>query len=705
MDAVSAAGGGSVLPDGSELAGVYAGSVFVDGNATMTDDVTVQGSLIIQGDLENDQGHELVVRGSLYVQYMNFNRADPNETQSNITVDGDLILYGIDFAQTGGSSATLRVGGSLTGAVGFIGTYINGSGDRNTNGLDVLVYGDLRLGGININGGQTEEGLGNSGNGGQCTVYGDLAVFDYFFASGGPNNGTTHDAGNGGLLDVYGNATVGNACYLSGGNAFGANAGNGGYIEVEGNAVFDEIEMYGGDCNSNSENHRSGSGGTLDITGSIIVRGYTNLNGGERTGTLSAGNTLQSPDAGNTYVYGDFISNGDLDARGGDIFTNGFAPCNGGQGGNFSVQGDVFIDDLELNGGDSNLSDAGSGGAISIEGNFTGDDFENPGGSTNTSGNGGNGGSANVRGSARIGDLYMYGGAGNQGSGGEGGSLDVEGDLIVSSDFEMNGGWCNSTVETHRAGSGGNLSCANLNAEFSIYLEAGFRSGATTVSDLGVFPANGGSLNVRGNVVASDIYLNGSSVSTDYPNGPGGQGGSVSVDGNIICDGDLDTSGGSATANQGGRGGNVFISGHSVLGDVYANGGNSNDSILGGDATTNGAGANNVEFTGGATVRYLEIQDGTNIAAAAPTDVVDLNLRGHCTFTEIRMTDRSGVRIQAPNGPSPAVLKIETMPTKQTLNDSSGNPSDNISAQLTGSIFISGGGSWYAVQGTTIFTP
>jgi len=98
----------------------------------------------------------------------------------------------------------------------------------------------------------------------------------------------------------------------------------------------------------------------------------------------------------------------------------------------------------------------------------------------------------------------------------------------------------------------------------------------------------------------------------------------------------------------------------------------------------------------------LDLRDGSG-SAQAPTGNVYLRLAGSCNFRYLKMSNRSECIIYN-NDQTPTVLKIETMDGgKVTLNDSSNNPSDDISGLLTDHIFLSGNGSWYSITGSSIF--
>ena len=695
-------GGGTVIPDGGTVSGTYDGNVLCEGDVTVTGNLTVNGSMTVLGGFTNDGGHEVTIRGDLHAQGIYFDKADTSTPQQNFSVDGDLLFTYMEFRQCDGVSALLRVGGDLIGTVGGGGTPILASGVDGTPGLNVLVYGSVTVTTLDVNG-----GYGNAvsaGNGGNVTVYGDFVVWGYADLSGGDSNDA--DAGNGGTLDVYGDIVAGPATiYLYGGGATNGNAGNAGTIDCEGDLLVAEVAAYGGDCTSDNEVHRSGSGGNIYLVGSLVSDGFINVSGGDRFGTLSLGATGISPSAGTIDVKGS-ITVDDIDLIGGGVNTINFAPHFAGDGGYLYVKGVLTIqDDLELNGGNANVGDGGSGGNLYAESSvYVDDDFEFNGGSA-TNGNGGNGGFASVRGNLYFADGRLWGGDATNGNGGSGASLNVEGNLYCEQYISAAGGDCNSANETHVAGSAGTF---NVGCDFhyegeddNLYMVGGSRFGATTVAaNTGVAGAQGGFITVNGDLIAREnIDLMGGSTTTDYPNVKGGNGGNLIVYGSFTGE-NVMLYAGQGTGSDGGVGGTFECRGFTKFMDMSVAGGPSYDSVVGGDAAAQGY-AGFVSFQSGGVGRYLLMSDGG--AGTAATADVRLKFNGLVTLFQLDMVDRPASWIVAYDPSTPAMFKVNSMPTKQTLNDQTGTATANISASLDGSMFITGlASTWYAVAGVAV---
>lgn len=693
-------GGGSVIPPDGDLSGSYEGTVVCEGNVTLTGNLDLKGNLIVLGDFVNDGGYEVNIRGSLTAQSILFDKADTSTPQQNFSVGGDLMFTYMEFRQCGGTAAQLRVGGDLIGTAGFAGTSLYGEGvTSGTNGLDIVVYGDMTVTYVNVDG--ADGTTSNAGNGGTVYVYGNLSGDYYFTSSGG--NATDYDAGNGGDIYVRGDFNFGwGSVALHGGDATNGNGGRGGDLEVACSMVVNELEVYGGSCNSDSENFSSGIGGHIQVDGNLIVNDYISLNGGDRSGTLSAGNTLSPPNAGDMDIYGDLIIDGDFAGDGGDVYTDNFAPHDAGSGSDVYIAGKLTCtDDFRARGGYANIGNAGNGGTLEVEHEvYVDDELEFYGGSSNN-GNGGGGGTANFRSSAHIDEVDFDGGSGNNGNGGYGGVIDVRGILHLTSFIDVNGGDCNSTNENHVPGSGGSIDCRGLNAEdTNINLNGGDRFGATTVSATGNPAMNAGSLYCYGDCVAYNVEADGGSVSTGYPNAPGGSGGSLYFYGTTHIQSSVNINGGSSVGNAGGNGGYLSVNGHATMDYIYCNGGASNNSVLGGDATNEGSGGT-LTFRKGVVCNSVYLEDGTGLGGA-PGSNSTLNLAGSCTFYEISMGDRGGNVITAFSS-IPVTLKVSSMPSKQTLNDSGGVATGNINANLGDSIFFTAPSSvWYKVTGATV---
>lgn len=697
-------GGSTVIPDGGELSGTLNGNLVCAGDVSITDALTVNGSLLVQGTLTNSVGAEVVVKGDLFAKVVAFDRFNKTLPQSNFSVDGDFIFTQMSFRQCGGSAALLRVGGDLIGAEGFVGSILNGSGeDDGTPGLNILVYGNLSVTNVDVSGGNKE--TGNAGYGGQVTVYGDCFTWYGLDASGGDS--TDGDAGYGGHVDVYGNLSAKyQGVLVQGGDATNGNAANGGQIEVEGDVAGASLYVDGGNCTSNNNNHRAGSGGTITVSGSITYSETIRLNGGSRSGTLTSGNTLTPPDAGNLNVSGS-VTASDIFLNGGQVYTQDFAPHVGGIGGYTQIGGSLTVgDDFEANGGYVTIGNGGQGGQLNVEGSVSvEDDFELRGGNSNL-GSGGNGGSAYLYGDANLDEVRLYGGGGYNGNGGNGAYLFVKGNLTVNEWYDGYGGYCDSTNETHYAGSGGSIS---VDGEFNfradddnIDLSGGNRDGNTLVASTGNPTANGGNINVRGDFISLDtVNLRGGSVNTSYPNAVGGYGGNLAVEGSLLVSDQIYLNGGNSVGNNGGRGGTLMVHGPASVYAAYTHGGNTSNSSVGEDAGTAGCGGD-MTFRAGVVAETLSLMDGTG--GTAPTDFVSLMVSGNVTVSVVDMPNRANSRFLRYMWTStPVVMRVNNMPNKQTLNLPDGTPTNELGEILGNSLFFTNtDGTWYAVAGVTV---
>lgn len=694
----------TVIPSGGSISGTLSGSVFCEGNVTVDADVTVQGDLFVVGDLTNTGGHGITVTGDFFVENIDCNPAVPGGVQGNIVVGGDLVFGNtFNFQQdSGGAPAEVRVDGSVIANVGGGTGFINASGGaEGSEGAYFYVNGSMYVNGIAVNGAGSSTPGTPAGDGGDILVYGDLMVQSSLNASGG--TGTDTDAGNGGTVTVWGAANSGDAdWFVQGGDATNGNAGNGGSIFVHSNASISRVNSSGGDCTSDDEGHRSGSGGLTEIDGNFACDSTYTSRGGQRFGTLTTGNSLGSPNGGDLFVYGT-ASFEDLFMEGGAVSTVGFAPHAAGSGGSVEIDGNVsVIDDFQVNGGSNDAGNAGSGGSVTIQGNFfVDDDLEFRGGSC-SDGNAGGGGTLNVYGDLSAGDIQFYGGSATNGTGGNGGVIFCDGNFTITSYLEIYGGQSDSADNTHSAGNGGSLNCLGLSAEGNIIdIGGGTRSGATTVAGATSVP-NAGSVTVRGNAVVGEINGSGGTAIAAYPTSAGGNGVNVSVDGNLVI-GMISANGGDSVGpGGGGIGGTLNVQGATVINGAYnASGGQSNNSAAGGDAGTNGGGGSGF-FSGGLTCENWSVPDGTGIGGAATANV-NLRFAGSVTIGSISMTDRPACVIDTINSGAPAVVKVNAMTDKTTFNDQAGTATGDLSGFLADSVFFSNSaGAWYYAQGTAI---
>jgi hypothetical protein len=712
LSGLETGGGGSVIPNEGEITGTYEGNLMCLGDVTVTGDLDVKGSMLVRGDFINDGGHEVTIRGDLHAQAIYFDKADTSTPQQSFRVDGDLIFTYMEFRQCGEEAAQLRVGGDLIGSTGgFPGSVLQGEGIdgdallAGSPGLEIIVYGKLQVGAVYVYGGGNL--LSNAGNGGTITVYGNCnALIDLNLSGGDATNGA---AGNGGNLYVYADVVIPDGTLsVRGGNGNNGSAGNGGDINVEGNFSGSEISAYGGDCDSDSELHRSGSGGNVYVHGQVTYCGFMTVSGGGRFGTLAAGNTLDAPNAGEIYVYGGISAN-DVYAVGGDVQTANFAPHNAGNGGYLEVEGFLNVsDDLQFEGGDATQGNGGNGGDINVEGHSSiEDDFDMYGGDADN-GNGGNGGDANFNADLGLDEVRMEGGHGINGNGGNGASLFVKGNLTVNEFYNGHGGGCNSVNETHYAGSGGNIDVEGSFVYFGddddLNLVGGDRTGETTVANLGGIPANGGNLNVDGNFTSqTTVLISAGGVFTDYPYAPGGNAGNMYVEGSCYVSDVIYMNGGRAVGGTAGNGGNFEAKGHAGFTRLECEGGQAAQSILLGDAGTAGT-AGTVTFRAGVSTGSIIQLDGLfEAGGSAPAGDVNLFLAGNCTIGIINMSARAGTYIrQNTSFDNPVVLKVNALQAKNTFNNIAGVATGDVSASLNGLFITGAGGAWYSIPGVVV---
>jgi hypothetical protein len=109
-------------------------------------------------------------------------------------------------------------------------------------------------------------------------------------------------------------------------------------------------------------------------------------------------------------------------------------------------------------------------------------------------------------------------------------------------------------------------------------------------------------------------------------------------------------------------------------------------------------------FRAGVSTGGISQLDGPfEAGGSAPVGEVNLYLAGNCTIGTIDMTARADTYIrQNTSLDNPVVLKVTSLPAKNTLNDAIGAATGDVSAGLNG-LFITGtGGTWYAIAGTIV---
>lgn len=369
-EAVDAGGGGggggcTIIPDGGEISGTYKCNVLCEGTVTVTGDLEVQGSLTVAGDFINDSGHAVTIFDDLFAQNIFFDKTDTDSSQSDFLVGGDMVFSNMNFAQCGGTAATLRVGGNLIAGYErseildpFSGNVVcNGVADTMTNGLDITVFGDLCARTVSFSG--SDGTAVPAGNGGYLEVRGSLNVRKTLFALGGSGTGVA--AGYGGEADLYGDVSCA-AVNFSGGNS-DYRGGDGGYLYLYGGTgtfdlnEFGGIVLRGGESNSSSLAAYGGEGGIFEAYSSCCAPSI-DVSGGAATDQGNGGSAGYVYVKGTLEVFGVYYNGKGVDALGGDSRS-----AYGGRGGSFECESYTKVLRADLSGGDSDPGyPAGSAG-------------------------------------------------------------------------------------------------------------------------------------------------------------------------------------------------------------------------------------------------------------------------------------------------------------------------------------------------------
>lgn len=738
-----------------------AGNLIVNGDLIVVGDLTNDGgyTVTVEGNLKADQllfdrlnpalpQGNIVVKGDLLFNSIDY-QATPGTTPtlevggnligtntfSYITANGlddtngaDINVYGnvnvsainisggASNASNAGNGGTLTVKGNLLIKNVFesLGGNCSNSSYTSGNGGSLVVYGNISgnegffTDKIDLSGGDGIDCAG--GDGGNLTVYGSADISN-FTSFGGNSNDTLlsglHDAGNGGNVTVYGDLAVQYSLNLDGGDGVEASGGSGGSLNISGDFTCSIFEATGGFCNSSNENHIAGSGGTSYVN-SVNCSGDIDLSSGSRTGTLTSPGSAFPSSGGSLYVTGratiyDFYS------EGGPISTSGFVPCDAGSGGSLICDGPLDLEYASLDGGDSSLGSPGNGGNVNAF-RITADFISSTGGDSFGGGNlyNGDGGNIGCYGDLTVAYIYISGGDSVDGNGGSAGDIFVQGNFTSSGLVEANGGNSNSIIEIYNAGSGGDISVSgSMVVRTHVQMNGGNRSGATTASYPFVFfPfANAGELICRGSVFVDEISAIGGNVTTDYSGQLGGFGGQIEIYGNLTSS-QVDISGGDTPGKNGGTAGSLVVRGFSSVGRIIAIGG---DSVAAIDAAAanNGAG-NSCSFLGGINAKLVQVLDGAGLGAGAPATNNYVRLGGSCNFYSLDVTNRVGSYILPADNEyystvySSVILKVMSMPSKTTLDESDGGQSGSIAANLDDSVFINGAANWYKITGTVV---
>lgn len=346
--------------------------------------------------------------------------------------------------------------------------------------------------------------------------------------------------------------------------------------------------------------------------GNVTITGATTVD----YDMIVLGNVLETT-AYPLTVYGDLLVQGNIDfsavgtvqqnvnVYGDCVCANINIPQQGGSVSQFNVRGDLTVwDSVFIM---ASTEEATGGGVVSVSGNMVAPQVFLGGIDYSPSGLAGNGGTLAIGGNARVAYVDVSGGdrltAGL--NGGSGGIIFCPGNFVCPSILALgragpnnggnggvvnlgsltggfinaNGAECYSADPLHAAGQGGTINVAgNATLYLDINASGGNRIGTLSGSNAGP-GANGGSVTVLGDLVVNNILVAGGDVNVDAECQSAGNGGVVQVTGNLCCN-NVDASGGNSNSLGCGNGGSLLVSG--ALSARYLNANLSNILLYGG---------------------------------------------------------------------------------------------------------------------------
>lgn len=642
----SGGGGGSptVIPDGGTLSGTYTGDVLLEGDASCSSDVIVNGNLYSKeafGKTLSINSYIVNVRGNVTLAEHTISTGTNASglPYSGFYVKGDLICSSVILDGIAGSA---HINGSQLTAGGDIfvlnAVSLAGANDALSGGNGGLLncenFSALSL---NLSGIDSQSAAGTAGTGGQAYVRNTLRVSSSIFALGGASNfpGAANPGGDSGFI-ICGKL-IADSITISGGDGR-VGGGNCSNIQVDTEIkVSSSLTASGGSSTNGSGGNASSvsCGGLASIDGEIIMNGGSGGTTGGNGGFISAGSlvgTLSNP----------------ISMVGGAGGTG-----NGGNGGSIFCDGDLNLDLQNLthtfNGGASSSASGGVGGYITAANislscnsltsgassyiNFNGGD-------TSTGSAAGNAGSVNSRGSiVSAFPLRLNGGsvstASTGGSGGSGGLIQFTTDYVCRHaspslyPIILNGGTGVAQTGTTRSGGRGGMIKGNTNA-VAITPNGGRIYGTSTSSSLiTAIQLNGGSVVVSATGSSTDPGLGGNggmlhvgeatlySVTAlggnMFATGSCGNGGTIQVRGSIYLPAAgttvINLQGGSAqvgSTSPGGSGGAFSAGEISSFGNIIVSGGNGIGTSSGGGnagsvVSVKNLGSQSITANGGST--------------------------------------------------------------------------------------------------------
>lgn len=424
--------------------------------------------------------------------------------------------------------------------------------------------------------------------------------------------------------------------------------------------------------------------------------GFTKVtNSAQLTGTfegdvLIAGGSVMQTDIvikGNLFLENNISGNGlqkitvygsVFNATTGSKFISMDGAVSGQKGGDIEIYGNCHNVSLQCQGAASaglGSGIAGAGGNIKIIGNYHYDpvsvlgQLRVDGGLTgDVNVNGANAGSIYIGGDALLSGLSAFGASQNftgvigVNFAGNGGEIEVLGNCILKGAIDYYGGTSGNGTSGGNGGNftvGGNLICeSTLNTQ----------GGNNLTTGAGVVAGNAGTLTVHGDChfkqSATYAYrFNGGVMNSTTALGNAGQGGTLTVEGNLFAEGDIYMLGGSAhNTGINGVGGRIRVTGYTnCLGLITISGGTTPFSPSTATAATWGSGS---YFLGGCNVEKLEAEDSDG-AASVVTAI--FQIAGSCVFGNCRFQNRVGSQLRSVSGMTTSFMAGSYSP-KTTLH-------------------------------------
>jgi hypothetical protein len=359
---ISASGSGvTIIPDGGTMTGTYTGDVLLEGTATMTSDVIVNGNIFTSAGASNlnTSSYDLDVAGDVILKShtIRLNTNPDGLSGSSINVKGNLYCQTINISGISSnphySGASLTVGGNLIVSGDITGNGATGTTDGG-GGSAIQVSGDIIAGSVSLNGAASTSLAGSvAGNAGYVFCSGNIHVnsSDLSLVGGIALAGSGSSGGSGGNVDGV-DIVVSSGQILSGGGDGVSGGGNGGVVAAKNTLNCIGVSTNGGSAASAGF---GGAGGNIAASsiqlnfGSLVTKGGDGATTGGNAGLLAC-NSMSGACS--------------LISMSGGSGGSG----SGGDGGTITCYGPIVLDLDEvahtMAGGDSTSGSGGFGGQI-----------------------------------------------------------------------------------------------------------------------------------------------------------------------------------------------------------------------------------------------------------------------------------------------------------------------------------------------------